>query len=299
MTDQTTTPRHDGWTPARQRLFLESLATHGLVRRAAAAAGMSHEAAYQLRHRYGGSLFQLGWDAALLLARAPLADQLMERAIDGQEDVTVRDDDGRTRTRSRHDNRLALSLLSRLDRFADDGHAAHADARIVAGAWDVFLDLVETAGDADALAAFLDARRPARTEASGPCQLRRGWEEEEEEEGKPDPDQWLRDAYLVWWSEAADEYVTNFPPPPGFSGRQNGDPAKAYAFNSDYERSLSALEAERHDELLTAQDDDIRDRSHKLRRRWFRIEDGEETPARGSDTMASEAPCSERAVAVS
>ena len=43
-------PRHDGWTPERQRAFLDHLSVSGLVRAAAADVGMSHEAAYKLRH---------------------------------------------------------------------------------------------------------------------------------------------------------------------------------------------------------------------------------------------------------
>lgn len=288
MTDQSTasSPRHDGWTPARQRTFLESLATLGLVRRAAKTAGMSHEAAYQLRHRQDGAAFRLGWDAALLLARTPLADLLMERAIEGQEDVTVRDDDGRTRTKTRHDNRLALSLLSRLDRFADDNHDAHADARIVAGTWDAFLDLVETGADAAALDAFLDTRRPSAANPDRsfePCQLCGETDDAE------DIDEWLHQAYQVWWSDTHGMYRTNFPPPPQFSGDQKGNPDDGPGYRCTYERDLSPLEVERHIQQETADADDFRARSHKVRKEWFGIEDWEE----------AEAPCSDAPVAVS
>ena len=285
MTDETIqpSPRHDGWTSARQRIFLETLAVEGMVRRAARTTGMSHEAAYQLRHRHDGAAFRLGWDAALLLARAPIADLLMERAIEGQEDVIVRDDDGRTRTRTRHDNRLALALLSRLDRFADDNHVAHADARIVAGAWEVFLDLVDAGADADALADFLDARRPSAENpdrSSEPCQLCGETDDAE------DIDEWLHHAYHVWWSEAHGTYRTNFPPPPQFSGDQKGNPDDGPGYRCTYERGLSPLEVERHIEQETAEADDLRARSHKVRKEWFGIEDWEEADAPCSDVPA-------------
>ena len=41
--------RHDGWTPARQRAFIEALADTGSVSRAAAQVNMSTEGAYYLR----------------------------------------------------------------------------------------------------------------------------------------------------------------------------------------------------------------------------------------------------------
>lgn len=43
------TSRHDGWTPERQRGFIEGLARTESVSRAAAAVNMSKEGAYQLR----------------------------------------------------------------------------------------------------------------------------------------------------------------------------------------------------------------------------------------------------------
>src|SRR5688572_11146358 len=43
--------RQDGWTPARQRQFLEELADCGIVKEAAARVGMSAKAAWQLRRR--------------------------------------------------------------------------------------------------------------------------------------------------------------------------------------------------------------------------------------------------------
>ena len=49
--------RHDGWTPERQRAFIERLADYGSVRAAANAVGMTPESAYQLRRQPGAEPF--------------------------------------------------------------------------------------------------------------------------------------------------------------------------------------------------------------------------------------------------
>ncbi|MCJ8158478.1 hypothetical protein [Sphingomonas sp. LaA6.9] len=47
--------RHDGWTPERQRAFVDALAETGSVRHAASRINMSSEGAYYLRRRPGGA----------------------------------------------------------------------------------------------------------------------------------------------------------------------------------------------------------------------------------------------------
>ena len=59
-------PRHDGWTPERQAIFLSVLRLTGSVRKAAAAAGMSRNSAYALRRRASGQRFASAWDLALM-----------------------------------------------------------------------------------------------------------------------------------------------------------------------------------------------------------------------------------------
>lgn len=136
------------WSLPRQRAFLEHFAQSGSVSRAAAHVGVSPRAAYDLRHRRDGLLFAVGWGAAVLLARLRLADLLLERAIDGVEEVAVRTgcaEDGSAEIRRRkYDGRLGMALLTRLDRMA--GEAAEADLheaalhRAVAQDFDSFLD---------------------------------------------------------------------------------------------------------------------------------------------------------------
>ena len=136
------------WSLPRQRAFLEYFAQSGSVSRAAAHVGVSPRAAYDLRHRRDGLLFAVGWGAAVLLARLRLADLLLERAIDGVEEVAVRTgtaEDGSAEIRRRkYDGRLGMALLTRLDRMA--GEAAEADLheaalhRAVAQDFESFLD---------------------------------------------------------------------------------------------------------------------------------------------------------------
>ena len=63
----TAAPQHNGWTPARRRQFLKSLATTANVRCACTDVGLSRQAAYQLRRR--DSAFARAWDSALQRAR--------------------------------------------------------------------------------------------------------------------------------------------------------------------------------------------------------------------------------------
>jgi hypothetical protein len=136
------------WSLPRQRAFLEHFAQSGSVARAAAHVGVSPRAAYALRHRRDGLLFAVGWGAAVLLARLRLADLLLERAIDGVEEVAVRTataEDGSAEIRRRkYDGRLGMALLTRLDRMASE--AAEADLheaalhRAVAQDFESFLD---------------------------------------------------------------------------------------------------------------------------------------------------------------
>ncbi|MEK7343907.1 MAG: hypothetical protein AABZ73_08805 [Pseudomonadota bacterium] len=136
--------RVDGWSPARQRRFLETLAATGVVRLACESVRITARSAYALRIRRDGAAFRLGWDAAILIARARLADDLLARAITGCTDTIQRDEENFQVTRHRHDNRLAMSMLSRLDRMADnppEGSDA-ALARVVAQDFVAFLDLI-------------------------------------------------------------------------------------------------------------------------------------------------------------
>lgn len=79
--------RRDGWTPERQRAFIDWLSKGLRPGRAAARVGMSRKSAYALRCRAGAEGFTAAWDAAFdMVRRRRLAAQPpteWKRAIDG------------------------------------------------------------------------------------------------------------------------------------------------------------------------------------------------------------------------
>lgn len=75
--------RHDGWTPERQRAFIEALADTGSVSRACAMVNMSTYGAYYLRRQPGADEFRRAWEAALDYGVARMKDIAFERAITG------------------------------------------------------------------------------------------------------------------------------------------------------------------------------------------------------------------------
>lgn len=163
-------PRHDGFTPERIGDFLRALAATGVVEHAAAAVGVSASAAYAFRNRRQGRAFARMWDAILInRARDRLASELQSRAVAGC--VSVRKRDGVVVGEYHYyDNRLAMALLTRLDRLAEKESASEAHLRALSEDLDEFIDCVAEGGDADA---FVEARRqpqgaPAPAEPSRP-----------------------------------------------------------------------------------------------------------------------------------
>lgn len=76
--------RKDGWTPARQRIFLAALSTYGLVSRAAKAAEMGVTSAYNLRKRKGAESFAAAWDQVERAARDRALSYVIEHAMHGE-----------------------------------------------------------------------------------------------------------------------------------------------------------------------------------------------------------------------
>ena len=76
-------PRRDGWTPDRQRGFIEALAATACVEDAARAVGMSATSAYNLCARSDAVAFRAAWDAALDFAAGHLKAAVFSRAIHG------------------------------------------------------------------------------------------------------------------------------------------------------------------------------------------------------------------------
>jgi hypothetical protein len=106
-----------GWSAARQRLYIETLAETGSVHLAAKTAGLSARSAYALRVR--SPAFSAAWDAAQQLAVGRLSALAFDRAIHGRVEQVYHQGElvGERRVPS---ERLLMWLLARLDphRFA-------------------------------------------------------------------------------------------------------------------------------------------------------------------------------------
>jgi hypothetical protein len=147
--------RHDGWTPEKERIFFRTLAATGVVADACRACGMSRDAAYTRRNSAAGRPFALAWDAALVLARPAMADDLISRARQGVIDRVYRNGE-LVAERHRYDNRLAMAVLTRLDRLAESLAERAPAAQAVANEFEQFLDILP--GGNEAAEAFLAPR---------------------------------------------------------------------------------------------------------------------------------------------
>lgn len=105
--------RADGWSAGRQAAFLSHLADHGVVEDAARSVGKHVSGGYTLRREARGYAFNLGWEAALIIARRIVADRLMAAAIRGEESRWVREDN--VTTYVRQNTKLSLTLLDRVN----------------------------------------------------------------------------------------------------------------------------------------------------------------------------------------
>lgn len=319
----TASRRADGWSAERQRVFLETIAEGQGVECACLRVGLSTASAYAFRRTARGAAFALGWRAATLIARHSIAETLLVRALEGQVDTVVRAD-GSTMTRHRHDNRLAMSLLRRLDRQVEEAPDTEIrTAQIIVQDFDSYLDLIGQDGGAARAGLFLARRgaiggegadtrdlEPILALAAADRLVRTGVSTAGEVDiADLDParraewtaDQWSRaeaaglvalappppppepdpvpetvracqesqhslvdiavDAReqadgRVWQDEETGNWLTDFPPPPDFVGREEGrfgDPA--YVRDCDAEEELAA-EALRDAEVAALDDED-------------------------------------------
>lgn len=223
--------RHDGWTPERKRSFHATLAEVGVVAEAARVAGMSARAAYNLRNR--DPLFDAGWEAALLLSRRRLADELYARSVNGCVEQIHRGG-AIVGERHRYDNRLSIAVLTRLDTRLDRALARGDGPVNVAARWDEYLDALGEDRDDDARALLEPPPPPAPkpTPAPDPAKCTQHREHHELHHQKVDLHSVRRDEDGVYW--------TDYPPPPGF------DPAEEFGRygDDDYERFLTPEEEE-------------------------------------------------------
>jgi hypothetical protein len=79
-------PRADGWSPDRQRAFIEHLADSGSVSTAAHSVGMSARSAQKLRRSPGAEGFDRAWTAAMDASAKMFLDEAFERALVGSDE---------------------------------------------------------------------------------------------------------------------------------------------------------------------------------------------------------------------
>jgi hypothetical protein len=310
--------RHDGFTPERQTIFLSVLALCGVVADACRAAGVSRDTVYAFRTSPRGHAFALAWDAAILIARRPLSDELMSRVMNGVVERIYRNGE-LWGERHRHDNRLAMQVLTRLDRQVADMGEGVATARVIAQDWEAFLGIVGAGGEE--AETFLAARAPQQREPEAAkdvesaaamlarlkiLRLHREGRAHQIKTADLDPvrmnawtgEQWLRadlsgfldrlapgdwpeqatdpveaqlhgkcrsrqvylarhpetdpaqadDGFNVWHDEDEEMWMTDYPPPEGFDGYEEGEWG-----DDDYKRALSAEERAAVDADLEAE----------------------------------------------
>ncbi|HMJ92987.1 MAG TPA: hypothetical protein VK472_02675 [Allosphingosinicella sp.] len=129
--------RQDGWTPERQRAFIEELADCGIVREAASRVGMTEQSATRLRRRADAAAFSLAWDAAVRIGADRLRSIAFDRAINGV--VRPHYYRGQVVGEERvYNDRLLIYLLGRADPIADRCVVAN-----VARDWDRWMEAIE------------------------------------------------------------------------------------------------------------------------------------------------------------
>jgi hypothetical protein len=100
--------RHDGWTPERQKMFIETLAATASISEACRYVGLSRQSAHKL---YGRSPhFRAAWDEALKAAVGVLAATAFDRAVNGTQEQ-VWHDGQMIGFREKHHDRLLMYLL--------------------------------------------------------------------------------------------------------------------------------------------------------------------------------------------
>jgi hypothetical protein len=261
-------PRHDGWTGEKMADFCETLAETAVVADACDAAGMSPSGAYAARRR--DPVFAAAWDAALSIARERLADTLLARSMEGNVELLYKDG---VKVGERHvlDNRLGLAILRRLDRLAETGMAVSTvgqrvtlkhEPRPTAACnpqpidWNLALDAFRT-GDEGAVAkalAMFESDKVDEVEGS-PNRASHG---DSEDEG-------IDLSHRCWKDGIDDIWMTDFPPPDGFSGYESrpyddfGDDEPYVRACIDEEVAILEADARADRQAERAEEEELRD----------------------------------------
>ena len=121
--------RHDGWTPQRQRAFLQALSETGCVRDACARARISTTSAYRMRRR--SEAFDRAWRRALAKVAPTIEQAAFERAVNGWEEPVWHGGKIVGHRRRYSDGLLRLLLTRGATQGAEDD-----DRRMRSGGWD-------------------------------------------------------------------------------------------------------------------------------------------------------------------
>jgi len=187
--------------------FLETLAETGIVLDACDAACKSSTAAYALRRR--DPLFAAAWETALRPARDRLADTLLGRSLEGNVEQIIKD--GEIVAEKHYiDNRLALAVLKRLDQRIEAARRNASPSRNPAEPdWDMALAALRSGRTGDIASALALLKSDEVGEVCDPPS----------EHSAGDNFHHPR----LWRTWGADEWRTDFPPPPGFTGHEEGE----------------------------------------------------------------------------
>lgn len=179
-------PRHDGWTPRKQRIYVEGLAETGCASEAAARVGMTEQSASRLRRRSDARGFDIACEAAHELGLRRLRSVEWDRAVNGvvQQIWYHGELKGERRVYS---DRLLIHLIEKGERQLG---RRPEERRMVLDDWDGWME-----------------------------QLEQGFPGGVPEPYDPDADPetrpiWRDGGTGIWW--------TRFPPPEDFDGQEEG-----------------------------------------------------------------------------
>lgn len=130
-------PRKDGWSPAKQRAFIEALADTGSVATAAQSVGMTDRSAQMLRRSPGAESFDRAWAAAINAASTKLMDEAFERALVGSDEPVFDREGNCVGRRFKKSDKMLQFLLrgyfpERFGHFANRGPAQDSGSPPVA-----------------------------------------------------------------------------------------------------------------------------------------------------------------------
>jgi hypothetical protein len=178
--------RHDGWTPRKQRLYVEALAETGCASEAASRVGMTEQSANRLRRRPDARGFDIACEAAHELGLRRLRSVQWDRAVNGvvQQIWYHGELKGERRVYS---DRLLIHLVDKGEKQL--GRRAE-ERRMVLDDWDGWME-----------------------------QLEQGFPEGVPEPYDPDRED---DEKPIWRDQETGKWWTRFPPPEGFDGKEEG-----------------------------------------------------------------------------